>query len=272
MDPDLMQTAIKDRIKGFGRKPKAIVVVHLYGMPAKMREIMAIAREYEIPVIEDAAEAMGSEYYEKKAGTIGDIGVYSFNGNKIITTGGGGALISNREDWVRKARFLATQARDPAPHYEHSQIGYNYRLSNVCAAIGRGQLRVLDQRVAQRRANFEFYRTELGSIKCFRFLEEPAGHFANRWLTTFVFDSTDNQSITKEEAIIRLEAQNIESRPFWKPMHLQPVYNNTPFYSNGVSDQLFRDGLCLPSGTQLHKEDVTRIANILTQSGVTKTG
>ncbi len=255
MDPDLLEEAIVERTKK-ARKPKAIIVVHLYGMPAKMDRIMEIARRYEIPVIEDAAEALGSTYFGKAAGSLGDIGIYSFNGNKIITTSGGGALLSNNAQWVQKARFLATQARDPAPYYQHSEVGYNYRLSNVCAAIGRGQLKVIEDRVAQRRANFEFYRSGLARAKGLRFLQEPDGIFTNRWLTTILLDKTVNQSVTPEKVRIGLEKANIESRPLWKPMHLQPVFKGCRSFVNGVSEELFGQGICLPSGSNLKKEEI----------------
>ncbi len=258
MDPVLLEEAIVDRIKRKGKKPKAIILVHLYGMPARLDEIMAIARRYEIPVIEDAAEALGSEYKGQKAGSFGDFGVYSFNGNKIITTSGGGALVSSNEKWIQKARFLATQARDPAPHYEHSEIGYNYRLSNICAGIGRGQLMVLDERVRQRRAIFSKYRNALESSG-FGFVNESEGHFSNRWLTTVLVNPVNSKGATNEKIRLALEKENIESRPLWKPMHMQPVFKDAPAYSNGVSSGLFEHGLCLPSGSNLEEKDLSRV-------------
>lgn len=260
MCPDLLEKAIKDRVSN-GKKPKAIIPVHLYGMPCKIKAIMKIAAKYGIPVIEDAAEALGSTFDNKAAGTFGEIGVLSFNGNKIITTSGGGALISNNEKYITKARFLATQARDPAPHYEHTEIGYNYRLSNVCAGIGRGQMQVIRKRIEQRRLNFEFYRKTLSKIKPISFVDEPAGFFSNRWLTTILIDP--KYGITNEDIRLALEKDNIESRPLWKPMHLQPVFAKYPVYDNNVSVQLFENGLCLPSGSNLEKQDLDRVTSVI---------
>lgn len=266
IDPALMEEAILDRIKKTGRKPKAIILVHLYGMPAQIKQLMAIARQYEIPVVEDAAEALGSVVDGQKLGTFGDLGVYSFNGNKIITTSGGGALVSRNEEWIKKARFLATQARDPFPHYEHSELGYNYRLSNVCAGIGRGQLMVLDQRVDERRRNFAYYQSRLDMFPGLHFQPEMNGSISNRWLTTILIDSTENQGITNEMVRQALESENIECRPLWKPMHRQPVFKDAPAYVNGVSDRLFGTGLCLPSGSSLEPEDLVRIVSVLTRA------
>ncbi len=263
MDPDLLEEAIKDRIKKTGKKPKAIIPVHLYGMPAQIDKIMPISRAYEIPVIEDAAEALGSKLNGQKLGSFGDFSVLSFNGNKIITTSGGGALLSNRESWIKKARFLATQARDPAPHYEHTEIGYNYRLSNICAGIGRGQLKVIDERVQQRRANFDWYKNALGNIPGLEFNEEPSGYFSNRWLTTLLIDPAKTNGITREDIRIKLEEKNIESRPLWKPMHLQPVFKGCAFYSSGISEGLFDRGLCLPSGSNLTAEELQRVTELI---------
>ena len=221
---------------------------------------MGIAGEFEIPVIEDAAEALGSFINGKACGTFGEMGILSFNGNKIITTSGGGALISDKEEHIWQARFLATQARDPAPHYEHSVIGYNYRMSNVCAAIGRGQLEVLPERIRQRRANFSFYENALKEIKGITFLPEPAGLFSNRWLTTITVNPELTRGITREDIRIHLEKQNIESRPLWKPMHLQPVFKNCAFYGDGTAVKLFQDGLCLPSGSNLLTSELERVA------------
>jgi dTDP-4-amino-4,6-dideoxygalactose transaminase len=258
MCPELLESAIKDRIQK-GKKPKAIIPVHLYGMPAKMERIMEIAAEYGIPVIEDAAEALGSKMNGKAAGTVGTIGILSFNGNKIITTSGGGALISNDEYFVKQARFLATQARDEAPHYQHSQIGYNYRMSNVCAGIGRGQMMVIEDRVNQRRAVYETYIQHLANLPGIDFLPEPAGYKSNRWLTGILVDDRKTNGATRETIRLALETENIESRPLWKPMHLQPVFEAYPSYTNGVSENLFDKGLCLPSGSNLTVDDIMRV-------------
>jgi dTDP-4-amino-4,6-dideoxygalactose transaminase len=264
MDPDLLEEAIKDRwAKGKGQRIKAIIAVHLYGMPANMIKIMRIANHYNIPVVEDAAEALGSRFMNKHVGTFGKMAVLSFNGNKIITTSGGGALLSNDEKLIEKARFLATQARDSAPHYQHSQIGYNYRMSNVLAGIGRGQIEVIDERVARRRDTFFFYRKTLGKIEGLKFLEEPdEAYFSNHWLTTILVDPT-RTGTTREKLQTELEKENIESRPLWKPMHLQPVFSNCPAYLNGISERLFNSGLCLPSGTRMSDEDRLRIVNTM---------
>ncbi|WP_224999056.1 DegT/DnrJ/EryC1/StrS aminotransferase family protein [Cesiribacter sp. SM1] len=257
MSPDHLELAIKDRMDK-GKKPKAIIVVHLYGMPAQMDRIMDVAKRYEIPVVEDAAEALGSSYKGQKLGSFGDISILSFNGNKIITTSGGGALVSRNEGWVKKARFLATQARDPAPHYQHTQIGYNYRMSNICAGIGRGQMDVLEERVAKRRSNYAFYNISLANHDAIRFMEEPGEeYFSNRWLTTVLVDETSGFS--REDIRLGLEQDNIESRPLWKPMHLQPVFAGAPFYGGGTSERLFEKGLCLPSGSNLSDDDLKRV-------------
>mgnify|MGYP001555206351 CR=1 FL=1 len=261
MDPVFLVEAIKDRIRK-GKKPKAIIPVHLYGMPAKMDQIMAIAGEYEIPVIEDAAEALGSSINNKKFGTFGEIGVLSFNGNKIITTSGGGALVSKNPMYVKEATFLATQARDPAPHYQHSKIGYNYRLSNISAGIGRGQMEVLPLRIKQRRDNFSYYTNELKDFPGITFLYEPNGYYSNRWLTTILVDA-EITGVSREDIRLKLETENIESRPLWKPMHLQPVFKDCPFYGSGIAQQLFDDGLCLPSGSNLTGTQLNRVVNCL---------
>ncbi|SFD80883.1 dTDP-4-amino-4,6-dideoxygalactose transaminase [Chitinophaga sp. CF118] len=262
MDPSLLDVAIKDRIAK-GRKPKAIIPVHLYGMPAQMDKILAIASEYEIPIIEDAAEALGATYKGKACGTFGTLGILSFNGNKIITTSGGGALIGNDVAYISKARFLATQARDAAPHYQHSEIGYNYRMSNICAGIGRGQIQVLDEWVERRRANYDYYMQELSALKGISFVVEPEGSFSNRWLTTVLINPETSGGITREDVRIALEGDNIESRPLWKPMHMQPVFSDAPAYTNGVSEKLFNTGLCLPSGSNLLEADLQRVVNII---------
>jgi dTDP-4-amino-4,6-dideoxygalactose transaminase len=258
MSPYWLEKAIEARM-AIGKKPKAIIPVHLYGMPAKMEEIMGIARKYDIPVLEDAAEALGSTYEGKACGTFGAIGVLSFNGNKIITTSGGGALISDEENYVIQARFLATQARDNAPHYQHSHIGYNYRMSNVCAGIGRGQMMVLKERIMQRRANFDFYVKALSHLPGLSFLQEPTGSFSNRWLTTILVDPSKSTGITRENIRLALDALNIETRPLWKPMHMQPIFATAPFFGDGTSEKLFEQGLCLPSGSNLTKSDLERV-------------
>ncbi|HWD87872.1 MAG TPA: aminotransferase class I/II-fold pyridoxal phosphate-dependent enzyme [Mucilaginibacter sp.] len=263
MSPGALETAIEDRISK-GKKPKAIVPVHLYGMPAKINQIMAIADKYGIPVIEDAAEALGSTINGKAAGTFGILGVLSFNGNKIITTSGGGALISENKEFIDRARFLSTQARDAAPHYQHSQIGYNYRMSNICAGIGRGQMLVLDEHKALRRKVYETYVEQLSALPGIKFLNEPAGSESNRWLTTITIDPVESNGITRESIRLALEKDNIESRPLWKPMHLQPVFQHYPYYANGeVSAALFDSGLCLPSGSNMPEPDQKRVIDII---------
>jgi dTDP-4-amino-4,6-dideoxygalactose transaminase len=259
MCPKHLRRAIEDRVLK-GRKPKAIIPVHLYGMPAKMDEIIGIANEFNIPIIEDAAEALGSSINGKPCGGFGQMGILSFNGNKIITTSGGGALISNDEICIKQARFLATQSRDAAPHYQHSHIGYNYRMSNVCAAIGRGQMEVLAERVTQRKANYDFYLNALKGFAGISFLPEPQGFFSNRWLTCILVDPTlTSNGITREDVRKALEKENIESRPLWKPMHLQPVFAGASFYGDGTSEELFLHGLCLPSGSNLSQIDLDRV-------------
>lgn len=263
IDPGLLTEAIEDRIK-LGKKPKAIIVVHLYGMPAKIFEIKNIASKFNIPIIEDAAEAIGSEYNNKKCGSFGDIGILSFNGNKIITTSGGGALVSDNKEYVDYARFLSTQAADKAVHYQHSQIGYNYRMSNISAGIGLGQLEVLDSRVASRRRVFTRYFETLSEIEGIKFLKEPDNNFkSNRWLTTIVIDSDFTDGKTREDIRLGLEKENIESRPLWKPLHIQPVFLSCPSYINDVSYNLFINGLCLPSGSNLTDDDLDRIIDCI---------
>lgn len=261
MSPKHLRLAIEDRISK-GKKPKAIIVVHLYGMPANMPEIVGISNEFNIPIIEDAAEGLGSSIDGKALGTYGLIGVLSFNGNKIITTSGGGALISDRKEYVDEARFLSTQARDAAPHYQHSKIGYNYRMSNISAGIGRGQMEVLKERIKQRRGNFDFYKTALSGIDSITFCEEPKGYFSNRWLTTILVNPKIN-GISREDIRLALEADNIESRPLWKPMHLQPIFEQYPYYGEGSSEYLFEHGLCLPSGSNLTNDDLNRVVSVI---------
>ena len=258
LSPDLLEIAIKDRIENF-KKPKAIVAVHLYGMPYKANEINAIARKYDIPVVEDSAEALWSCYFGRFCGTLSDLGILSFNGNKIITTSGGGALITDTLDLKNKAIFLSTQARDHAPHYEHSTIGFNYRISNVLAGIGRGQMEVLDERVLLRRKNFEVYKNKLSNYKNISFLDEPDGILSNRWITCMITDSYE----LREKIRIALQEDDIESRPLWKPMHLQPVFKDCMHFTNGTSEALFEKGLCLPSGSNLNQVDLDRIISII---------
>jgi dTDP-4-amino-4,6-dideoxygalactose transaminase len=265
MSPIFLEQAIKE-LTAKGQKPKAIIPVHLYGVPAKMVEIMAIASHYDIPVVEDAAEALGSTLYGNACGTYGQLGVLSFNGNKIITTSGGGALISDDETMIKQSRFLATQARDNAPHYQHSHVGYNYRMSNITAGIGRGQMLVLNDRVMQRRKNFEFYKNALAACTGISFLEELPGAFANRWLTCILVDPSLSNGKTREDIRIALEKENIECRPLWKPMHLQPVFADAPFFGDGTSEKLFEDGLCLPSGSNLTGEDLNRVVEAITKT------
>lgn len=258
-----LREAIVDRTAK-GKKPKAIIVVHLYGMPAKMDEINAIAHEFDIPVIEDAAEALGSKYKNVACGTFGRFGVLSFNGNKIITTSGGGALVCNTQEDKDKAVFLATQARDNAPHYQHSQIGYNYRMSNIVAGIGRGQMEVLANRVEARRAMNTFYQDLFAEIAGVTVFVEPnSDYYSNHWLSAILVDP-DISGKTREELRLALNEENIESRPLWKPMHLQPVFADAPYYGTNVSEELFENGLCLPSGSNLTDEDRHRIAKVMT--------
>jgi dTDP-4-amino-4,6-dideoxygalactose transaminase len=260
--PQALEEAIINLVQK-GKRPKAIIVVHLYGMPAKMPEIMALSQKYSIPVIEDAAEALGSSINGKACGSFGDFGVLSFNGNKIITTSGGGALLSNNIDVVAKARFLATQAKEDAPHYEHTTMGYNYRMSNIAAAIGVGQLKVLEERVAARRANHDFYQELLSGIEGIRFLAEPDGFYSNRWLSCILIDPEKTSGISCEQVRLALEKENIESRPLWKPMHMQPLFKNHKFYGTGLSEKLFEQGICLPSGSNLTPQQKERISSQL---------
>lgn len=265
MCPVLLKEALLDQIAK-GNKPKAIILVHVYGMPAKLEEIIQIASEYEIPLIEDAAESLGSKYKNQYTGTFGLFGIYSFNGNKIITTGGGGALISNNSQLIKEAKFLASQGRDESPHYQHSVMAFNYKLSNVLAGIGRGQIVVLDERVAKRRQNFikylEFFQNWNEKGFDIQFQKEPNGMYSNRWLSTVLIRPEANKGITNGLISDALEKGNIESRPLWKPMHLQPLFKNCIFYGNGVSEYLFENGLCLPSGSNLGNPDFDRIFEV----------
>lgn len=257
--PLFLEEAIKDRIKK-GRKPKAIIAVHLYGMPYKVDEVHEVAARYEIPVIEDSAEALGSSYQGKKCGTFGDFAVLSFNGNKIITTSGGGALVTRSLQLKEKAVFLATQARDNAPHYQHSKIGYNYRLSNIAAGIGRGQMQVLDKHVKKRREMNTFYQDLFRTVKEVKVLNEPENtYFCNHWLSVIIVDHLG--AWKTDDLRLHLEKENIESRPLWKPMHMQPVFESAPFYGKGVAASAFKTGLCLPSGSNLADEEKSRISN-----------
>ncbi len=264
MSPDHLENAIKHRLRK-GKKVKAIVVVHLYGMPAKMNEICSIAEKYEIPILEDAAEALGSSDCNKKMGTFGQFACISFNGNKIITTSGGGALVCEKQKDAETARFLASQARDPAPHYQHSHIGYNYRLSNICAGIGRGQLMVLHERVKARREIFDRYSEALQLYSGISFQPEITGSCSNRWLTTMLVDTLYSPyNVTAEQLRNILEAENIESRPLWKPLHLQPVFRDAPYYGEDISEGLFNKGLCLPSGSNMSTSDIERVISKIT--------
>ncbi len=266
MDPILLKSALL-KARSIGKLPKAIIVVHLYGMPAKMDELLSIANEFSVPIIEDAAEALGSKIESKPCGSFGKMSVLSFNGNKIITTSGGGALLSDNEKLILRARFLSTQARDDAAHYQHSSIGYNYRMSNVLAGIGRGQLKVLEERVIARRRNFDFYKDYFAKYNeagfNIKFQEAPSGYYSNRWLTCILLDPKINKGLSREVVRLALEEVNIESRPLWKPMHRQPIFVNNIAYLNGVSDQLFEYGLCLPSGSNLTLEDFDKIFKCL---------
>jgi pyridoxal phosphate-dependent aminotransferase EpsN len=261
MSPNALNRALEESALN-DKLPKAVIVVNLYGQSAKMDELSAICDEYEVPIIEDAAESLGSTYKGKKSGTFGEFGIFSFNGNKIITTTGGGMLVSNNEDKLKKARFLATQARDPAPHYQHSQIGYNYRLSNVLAGIGRGQLEVLDERVATRRAVFESYKDSLSSIPGISFMPELTDTVSNRWLTALTIDS-DKAGFSVDEVLQTLSEQGIEARPIWKPLHLQPLFEGVRYYPHeeeeSVSEAIFSNGVCLPSGSSLTSADQDRV-------------
>ncbi len=261
MCPEALEKALIDNKD---KNVKAIMPVHLYGMPAKIDQIQVIADKYNVPVIEDAAEALGSSFKAQACGTFGLMSALSFNGNKIITTSGGGALVSVHKKYIDQARFLATQARDEAPHYQHSQIGYNYRMSNIVAGIGRGQMEVLEERVKQRRTNNQRYRKFFNEIEGITFQTEPTGdYYSNYWLTAILINPEKTGGITREDVRLALEAENIESRPLWKPMHMQPVYQGTKFYGAGECEILFAQGLCLPSGSNLTEQDFDRIFSVL---------
>jgi dTDP-4-amino-4,6-dideoxygalactose transaminase len=261
--PVALEAAIIDRINK-GKQPKAIIAVHLYGVPYQIEAIREVADKYSIPILEDSAEALGSSYKGQKCGTFGDIGVLSFNGNKIITTSGGGAIVTKTAAQKEKALFYATQSRDNAPHYQHSEIGYNYRMSNICAGIGRGQMEVLDAHVALRRAMHDFYVAifkDIAGVEVFAVPNED--YFANYWLSAIIIAPQLTNGITRETLRLALEAENIESRPLWKPMHLQPVFANYPYYGGTVAEDLFENGLCLPSGSNLTDHDRERIAAVI---------
>ncbi|HMU07233.1 MAG TPA: aminotransferase class I/II-fold pyridoxal phosphate-dependent enzyme [Kaistella sp.] len=262
MCPKALETAINDRTTK-GKKPKAIIVVHLYGMPAKLNEITEIANRYEIPLIEDAAEALGSTFKGQKCGTFGEMSILSFNGNKIITTSGGGALVCKTKEQKDKAVFLSTQARDNAPHYQHSEIGYNYRMSNISAGIGRGQMKVLNDRIEARRKNHQFYLNLFENFEGVTVFNEPnSDYFSNHWLSAIVIDE-EKAGFNREQLRLALDQENIESRPLWKPMHLQPIFESAPYFGGNVAEELFKNGLCLPSGSNLNEEDLERIKNVI---------
>lgn len=261
--PQALEQAIQDSIQK-GEKPKAIIAVHLFGVPYQIEAVRAIANSYKIPILEDAASALGSSYKGQKCGTFGDIGILSFNGNKIITTSGGGAIVTQTAALKEKAIFYATQARDNAPHYQHSHIGYNYRMSNICAGIGRGQMEVLDEHVALRRQMHDFYVAVFASIEGVDVFSTPnEEYYANYWLSAITIDATKTKGISAETLRLALEAENIESRPLWKPMHLQPIFSNYPYYGNQVAETLFETGLCLPSGSNLTDIDRERISKVI---------
>ncbi|WP_313269968.1 aminotransferase class I/II-fold pyridoxal phosphate-dependent enzyme [Epilithonimonas vandammei] len=264
MSPFFLEEAIKDRISK-NKKPKAVIIVHLYGMPALMDEITAICSKYEIPLIEDSAEALGSTYKNKKCGTFGDFAILSFNGNKIITTSGGGALVGPTKETKEKTIFLSTQARDNAPHYQHSEIGYNYRLSNICAGIGRGQMEVLPDRIQQRRAVNDFYKDVFSNIDAVKlFSEASSDFFSNHWLSSITIDKKVTTR-TNQELMAAFAEENIETRPLWKPMHLQPVFNDCQYFGETVSEELFTAGLCLPSGSNITNDDKNRIYEVISK-------
>ncbi|MFD9362092.1 DegT/DnrJ/EryC1/StrS family aminotransferase [Priestia megaterium] len=264
MSPVALQTAFEEALAK-DKLPKAVIVVNLYGQSAKMDELASICDQYGVPIIEDAAESLGSTYKGKKSGTLGRFGIYSFNGNKIITTSGGGMLVSNDLEALDKARFLATQARDQAPHYQHSQVGYNYRLSNILAGVGRAQLEVLDERVESRRNIFNLYREKLGHLESIEFMPEMSGTFSNRWLTTILVHENEF-NVTVSSIIEELAKKNIEARPLWKPLHLQPLFEGMQIYSHteqNVSEYLFNKGLCLPSGSNMTEEDQMKVIDTM---------
>lgn len=259
--PKALEIAIKDRLSK-GKKPKAIIIVHLYGMPTKIDEIMNLSNKYKIPIVEDAAEALGSAYKGRKCGTFGEMSILSFNGNKIITTSGGGALVCRKQAQKERVVFLSTQARDEAPYYQHSEIGYNYRMSNVSAGIGCGQMEVLEDRIIQRRFNHNFYRNLFESMEGITLFSEPNNDFySNHWLSAIVIDE-ERIGFDRDKLWLKFLKNNIETRPLWKPMHLQPIFTDAPYYGENVSERLFQKGLCLPSGSNMTDNDRERIAKI----------
>ncbi len=261
--PIALEDAILDRIQK-GKQLKAIIAVHLYGVPYQIEAVRALADKYQIPILEDSAEALGSSYKGQKCGTFGDISILSFNGNKIITTSGGGAIVTKTAALKDKAIFYATQSRDNAPHYQHSEIGYNYRMSNICAGIGRGQMEVLDEHVALRRQMHDFYVKLFASIEGVKVFEAPnEDYYANYWLSAITIEENKTKAITRETLRLALEAENIESRPLWKPMHLQPIFSSYPYYGGTIAEELFETGLCLPSGSNLTDNDRKRIAEVV---------
>lgn len=270
MDPQLLAEELADCAKR-DKLPKAVIPVDLYGQCADYDAIVEICEKYEVPILEDAAEALGAKHGNKNAGLFGKIGIFSFNGNKIITSGGGGMLVTDNDALAKKVRFWATQSRDPAPHYQHSEIGYNYRMSNLCAAVGRGQLLTLDERVAARRANYEYYKNRLGELPGMEFMPEPQGFFSTRWLTVLTIDPA-KFGATREDIRLALEAENIEARPVWKPMHLQPIFSGCRFRGGEVSERLFETGLCLPSGSDLTENDLERIVKVIASQSESLTG
>ena len=271
--PSRLREAIVDRLAR-GKKPKVLLLVHLYGMPARLPEILALAQEFDIPILEDAAEALGSTFNKQPLGSFGAVGVFSFNGNKILTTSGGGALVTDDAALAKKARFLATQAKDDAPHYQHSEVGYNYRLSNILAGIGRGQMGLLDERVKRRREIFAWYKEHLAGLPglTVALAPEPAGSRSNRWLTTILLQNTNPAdgsrltAATPETMRLHLETHNVESRPLWKPLHLQPLFQTAPMYGGAVCADLFARGLCLPSGTAMTDVDLRRVADAVKEA------
>lgn len=263
--PIALELAIQGRINK-GKTPKAIIAVHLYGVPYQIEAVRAVADKYQISILEDSAEALGSKYKGQKCGTFGDIGILSFNGNKIITTSGGGAIVTRTKEQKEKAIFYATQARDNAPHYQHSHVGYNYRMSNICAGIGRGQMKVLDKHVLLRRKMHDFYVEVFAAIPGVTVFTVPSeDYFANYWLSALKIDPIQTNGITRETLRLAFEVENIESRPLWKPMHLQPIFANYPYYGANIAETLFETGLCLPSGSNLTEEDRNRIETVIKQ-------
>jgi pyridoxal phosphate-dependent aminotransferase EpsN len=265
MSPVALQEAFEDAASR-GKLPKAVIIVNLYGQSAKMEELADICKKYGVPIIEDAAESLGATYKGKASGTFGEFGIFSFNGNKIITTSGGGMLVSNNTEALNKARFLATQSRDPAPHYQHSVMGYNYRMSNILAGVGRSQLEVLGERVQLRRLIFDIYLKELGNLPGISFMPELENTFSNRWLTAITID-TEKAGITVGEILTSLEKENIEARPVWKPLHLQPLFEKYKYYSHNanesISEKLFEEGICLPSGSNMTQQDQMKVIDTI---------